>query len=131
MASTAAAVNTMGRIGSQLVVLRVQLRQHLHGPDLLAQFSLPLDDLAADPKTRSGLDFRPGFSRIFAARRRGADTHSNHFHGPHRLLWRRGFGAGGHENGDDCQGINDFFHGLIGMRTRAKGEGRGRRPLET
>ena len=44
------------------------LRQHLPGPDLLADVSLPLDELAANPETQPRLDLRPYLAGIFVAR---------------------------------------------------------------
>ena len=107
-----------GGIGGQLVVLRIELRQHLAGLHTLAQLGLALDDLAADPKAQPGLDLRPDLTGILVGGGKRGGAHRDHLDRTNRLLWRGGFGAGGQQNSGTDQGEDGFFHGLTRMRNR-------------
>src|SRR6185369_2033251 len=63
-----------GRIRSQTVVLRIQLRQHLPCLDALTDLSLALGDLACHAKAKTGLDARPYLAGEFMARLNGVDA---------------------------------------------------------
>ena len=77
-----------GGIGRELVVLRVQLRQHLAGLHALAQFGLALRDLARHPEAQARLDLRPHLGGELQPGAGRAHAHGQHLHGAH------GFGGG-------------------------------------
>ena len=97
-------------IGGQPVILRIELGQHLPGLDMLAEFGLALDELAADPKTQPRLDLRADFTGVFVAEGIGAGADGHDLHGANRLLGRRGPGTGSQQQGDARQGHNGFIH---------------------
>lgn len=78
----------------QLVVLRVQLGQHLPSLDALAQFNRPLGQLAADPKTQPGFDPGPDFAGKLDLRLHTLHAHRHDLDRAHRLLHRSRLGTG-------------------------------------
>lgn len=55
-------------IGAELIVSRIQTRQHLAGLHALAQFHLALDDLATDAKAQARLHSRAHITGKFLRR---------------------------------------------------------------
>ena len=102
-------------VGSQLVVLRVQLSQHLARLHALAQFGLAAGDLAGHAKAQAGLDAGPHLAGKLMARLEAVDAHGEHLDGSHRLQRRLGFGAGRQrQGGDESQAERDARRSLEG-----------------
>ena len=89
------------RVGRQLVILRVQLRQHLTGAHPLAQLHRAADDFPGHPKAKPRLHPCPHLTRIFGAAVLRIRPHGHDLDGTHRLVSRRRFGTGGQHC--DCQ----------------------------
>ena len=69
----------------ELVVLRIELRQHLSGFDALTQLSLTLHYLAAYAKAQARLDPRAHLAGIFRLRLQRAHTDGEQLDRAHRL----------------------------------------------
>jgi hypothetical protein len=83
------------RIGRQLVVLRIELGQHLAGLDPLAQLGLAAHDLAGHPKAQARLHPRPHLAgKLVAGDFELGHPHGQHLDGAHGFLGRSRFGAG-------------------------------------
>ena len=70
---------------AELIVPRIQPRQHLTSLHTLAQFYLALDDLAAHTKAKARLHPRTHITGKLLRRFNLSFTHRQQLHGPHRL----------------------------------------------
>ena len=86
-----------GSLSRQLVVLGVQLRQHIASLHALAQFGLALHDLAAHAKAQAGLHPGAHLACIFQLRLQRPHAHGHQLDGTHGLLRRRRPRTSGHQ----------------------------------